>query len=96
VSRQMLVGLSIYASDDENDDDDDDDDDWDEFLFKNINPCLNLLMYCYSLMLLFQYSRVTLNFSPISSRSLGLRSLLWYFLSLWSQRGSTSLASSVR
>jgi len=89
----MLVCLSIYASDDENDDDVDD---WDEFLLMNLNPCLNLVIDCYSLMLLFQYLLVTFSFSPISYRSLGLRYLLCYFLSLWSQRGSTALTHSTR
>ena len=42
-------------------------------------------------MLLFQYLPATFSFSAISSQSFGLRPLLRYFLSLWSQRGVISL-----
>jgi hypothetical protein len=46
--------------------------------------------------LLFQCLPVTFDFPPVSSKSFGCMSLLWYFLSLWSQRGGIFITSSIK
>jgi len=74
----------------------DDDDGEDEFLLKDSNLCLKLLLYNNSLVLLFQYFSFKFNFSRISSLPFGLRSLLWYFSSLCSQKGGIPLTGSIR
>jgi hypothetical protein len=69
------------------------DDDRNEYLLMD-DLCLQLVQYSNALVLLFQYLPEQFNFSRISSQLFGLRSLLWYFLSLWSQNGRISLTSS--
>jgi hypothetical protein len=65
-------------------------------LLMDSNLCLKLLLYNNSLVLLFQYLSVKFNFCRISSQPFGFRSLLWYFWSLWSQKGGISLTGSIR
>ena len=66
--------------------------DWEEILLMDMNLYLNFVMYCNLLVLLFYFSTARFNFSRISSESFGLRSMLKYFLSLWSQKGDISLS----
>jgi hypothetical protein len=75
----------MYASDDV----------WDEFVLMDSNVCLKLGLYCNSLVLIFQYLPVKFNFCRISPQCFGFRSLFWYFLSLWFQKGGMSVASSI-
>jgi len=71
-----------------------DDDGWD--LLMNSNLCLKLVLYYNSQALLLEYLQVKLNFSPISPQNFDLRSLLWYFLSLWFEASGTSVTSSIK
>jgi len=87
----------MYASvDDDDEEEEEEKEEEDEFLLTDSNRCLRLVLYNNSLVLLFQCLPVNFNFSRISSQPFGLRSLLWYFLSLWSQKGDISLTGSIR
>jgi len=47
---------------------------------------MKLVSYCNSSVLLYQYLTAKFNFSCVSFQRFDLKSLLWYFLSLWSQK----------
>jgi len=48
-----------------------------------------------ALVLIFQRLPVKFNFCRISPQLFGFRSLFWYFLSLWLQKGGMSVTSSI-